>query len=84
MSQRAISKRKPHQISKANPLFEQWISEWLKEATEKNLEVRHGYQRVRTMNCFSFFNYWVPFHFYLSTSSLDKRENIDLCFVVSK
>jgi len=31
---------------KPNPLFEQWISEWLKEATEKNLEVRHGYRRV--------------------------------------
>lgn len=29
-----------------NPLFEQWINEWLKEATEKNLEVRHGYRRV--------------------------------------
>lgn len=31
---------------KPNPLFEQWISEWLKEATEKKLEVRHGYRRV--------------------------------------
>ncbi|XP_022171158.1 crossover junction endonuclease MUS81 [Myzus persicae] len=29
-----------------NPLFEKWISEWLKEATEKGLEVRHGYQRA--------------------------------------
>lgn len=31
---------------KPNPLFEKWISEWLKEATENNLEVRHGYRRV--------------------------------------
>ncbi|XP_026814357.1 crossover junction endonuclease MUS81 [Rhopalosiphum maidis] len=43
MSQRAAknkSRKSP------NPLFEKWISEWLKEATEKGLEVRHGYQRA--------------------------------------
>lgn len=39
-----ISKNKVRK--KPNPLFEQWISEWLKEATENNLEVRHGYRRV--------------------------------------
>jgi len=43
MSQRA-AKSKTRQSP--NPLFEKWISEWLKEATEKGLEVRHGYQRV--------------------------------------
>lgn len=31
---------------KPNPLFEQWIYEWMNEATEKNLEVRHGYRHV--------------------------------------
>lgn len=43
MSQRA-TKSKTRKTP--NPLFEKWISEWLKEATEKGLEVRHGYQRV--------------------------------------
>jgi len=43
MSQRA-AKSKTRKTP--NPLFEKWISEWLKEANEKGLEVRHGYQRV--------------------------------------
>ncbi|XP_025194530.1 crossover junction endonuclease MUS81 [Melanaphis sacchari] len=43
MSQRA-AKKKTRQTP--NPLFEKWISEWLKEATDKGLEVRHGYQRA--------------------------------------
>ncbi|XP_060866513.1 crossover junction endonuclease MUS81 isoform X1 [Metopolophium dirhodum] len=43
MSQKA-AKSKTRQSP--NPLFEKWISEWLKEATEKGLEVRHGYQRA--------------------------------------
>lgn len=43
MSEKTVSGKNR---KKANPLFEQWISEWLKEATEKNLEVRHGYRRV--------------------------------------
>lgn len=45
MSQRA-AKSKTRKTP--NPLFEKWISEWLKEATEKGLEVRHGYQRALT------------------------------------
>jgi len=44
MSERRVAKSKTRKIP--NPLFEKWISEWLKEATEKGLEVRHGYQRV--------------------------------------
>lgn len=42
----SIRSAKSKTRKKPNPLFEQWISEWLKEATEKNLEVRHGYRRV--------------------------------------
>ncbi|VVC36826.1 Restriction endonuclease type II-like,DNA polymerase beta-like, N-terminal domain,ERCC4 domain [Cinara cedri] len=48
MTERTTTKSKSRKIPKANPLFEQWISEWLKEATEKNLEVRHGYRRALT------------------------------------
>lgn len=52
MSQRA-AKSKTRKTP--NPLFEKWISEWLKEATEKGLEVRHGYQRVSCT--YSLFNF---------------------------
>ncbi|XP_050441764.1 crossover junction endonuclease MUS81 [Adelges cooleyi] len=40
------SKKKTKTRLKPNPMFEKWISEWMAEATEKNLEVRHGYRRA--------------------------------------
>jgi len=59
MSQRAIKSK----TSKSpNPLFEKWISEWLKEATDKGLEVRHGYQRV---SCLVFQIYDTEIHIYI-------------------
>lgn len=50
-----LSKNKT--IKKPNPLFEQWISEWLKEATENKLEVRHGYRRVSILIYFKIIRY---------------------------
>ncbi|XP_050534975.1 crossover junction endonuclease MUS81 isoform X2 [Daktulosphaira vitifoliae] len=41
-----MSSKEKHNRPKPNPLFEKWISEWLVEATEKNLEVRHGYRKA--------------------------------------
>lgn len=58
MTEKTTFRRKSRKIPKPNPLFEQWISEWLKEATEKNLEVRHGFRRVSQLSNIWFLNYW--------------------------
>jgi len=75
MSQR-VTKSKTHKTP--NPLFEKWISEWLKEATEKGLEVRHGYQRVSYL-VFQIHVMEIHIYIYIMISLYDKHILYYLC-----